>query len=125
MNRRAKGYAFQKLVASVLRFAFPEALSSGHERGVPDISGTPGFWIECRHRNAASIPGLLREAETRRASVECIPVAVTKTNRGDVLATVKLNDFVRLARALDEERRRGARSLEAMRRALEKARGGR
>ena len=98
--QRDKGARFEREVAALLQPAFPEARrrSTGEEsqeaRG-RDLKGTPGWCFQCQHGIRPNIGKKLSEAVAAAGQGE-IPCAVTKANRGPILATLELDYLVRL-----------------------------
>lgn len=97
---RRKGAAFERLVAAALRPVYPDA-----ERGLvqtrdgaecSDVENTP-WWIEAKHRNNISLDASIAQAV--KASDGRPVVAITRRTRGEVLVTMRLDDWLELAAA--------------------------
>lgn len=100
---KAIGTAFETAVVGVFRDGgFPHverrATSGAVDRG--DLSGVPGFVIECKAQKTPSFGAWLREAEAERvnAGVEFGAVVSKVPGKGprDALFVLRLEDAVRL-----------------------------
>ncbi len=104
---RAKGKAYEREVAIAFRAVFPETkrtLTQQRDSGeAPDIDA-PGFWVEAKHHRRVTIRKAFDQAvdEAARAKSSAVPVAVTKDNRCESLATLRLVDFVALLARLEQ-----------------------
>lgn len=129
-----KSKVFERAVVELLRAVFPNVrrramqARGGHEGA--DLDGTPGWWFECSHGKAVSPIAKWEQAwrdldsSTSEAleqgllgmyDLETIPAAITKRDRGEVLATLALVDLVDLI-----EKAEKWEQSEAMRRAAER-----
>lgn len=133
-SARTKGAAFERQVAALLReHGFPGAargLGQARSGGeVADVDGTD-YWIECKARKAIDVHGAY--AQGVKACGGKRPVlAVTKRDRETILATMALEDWLRLAGGFDatspeleeqsraEARARDAREKELLARCAE------
>lgn len=95
---RRKGAAFERAVAIALRTVWPaarrgigQARSSGE---APDVELTP-YWVEAKHRRTVCIRRAYDQALA--ATDGRPPLTVTRENRGPVLVTMALTDFLDLA----------------------------
>lgn len=99
-SARTKGAAFERQVAALLReHGFPGAargLGQARSGGeVADVDGTD-YWIECKARKAIDVHGAY--AQGVKACGGKRPVlAITKRDRETILATMSLEDWIRLA----------------------------
>ena len=95
---RRKGATFERGVAIALRSVWPAArrgigqARSGGE--VPDVDLTP-YWVEAKHRRTVCIRSAYEQAVA--ASDGRPPMTITRENRGPVLVTLGLADFLDLA----------------------------
>ena len=95
---RRKGAAFERGVAIALRSVWPAArrgigqARSGGE--VPDVDRTP-YWVEAKHRRTVCIRAAYEQAAA--ATDGRPPMTVTRENRGPMLVTMRLADFLDLA----------------------------
>lgn len=114
-NRRSrqKGVDFERLVAKTLRRFFPEArrLFGQSREGdeVPDVGGTP-FWIECAKGSTNAIHDKLRQGLSATATSPSVeyagaPVVVISHHggTGEVMATMRLEDFLALFGEPDDD----------------------
>jgi hypothetical protein len=103
-SQRRKGKAGELEVVAAVRPVFPKARRrvSGEEAQLVDqgrdLDGTAPFVIQANWSHAPPIYRKLAEAEGACAAGQ-IPVAVTKRTRGVWLATMRLDDWLLLARA--------------------------
>ena len=118
---RRKGAEFEVAIAHALRRIFPDARrramqARGGSEGA-DIDCTPGWWIECGFGRVMSPAAKLEQAiadltardktRVRYMHEHTIPVAITKRNRGEVMATMRLEDWI----AREERLMRAERAL--------------
>jgi len=101
--QRRKGAVFEREVAGALQPVFPTAnrRSSGEESQEDqgrDLKGTPGWCFQCHHGLQPNIRKKYAEACAAAGEGE-IPCAVTKRNREPILATLALDNLVRLLAA--------------------------
>ena len=113
---RAKGAAFEREIVQRLREVFPNArrramqARGGHEGA--DIDNTGRWWIECGHGKRMDAAKKWAQAAVdcvieRMAGVladppvNAIPVAVTRRDRGPVLVTMELQDWLALVKAVN------------------------
>ena len=98
---RTKGKVFEREVAKAFRAVFPETkrtLTQQRDSGeAPDIDA-PGYWVEAKHHRKVPIRKAFEQAvdEVQRAKSNSVPVAVTKDNGKEILATMRLPDFLAL-----------------------------
>ena len=101
-SQRTKGHSFERKIARILRSIWPDAKRGFQTRGgtaeAPDIEGTP-FWIECKKGKRTNIKAAMRQAEGQ----DLPPVAITQDDRQDVLVTMKLEDWMGLFPAVEDE----------------------
>ncbi len=96
---RQKGKTFERWLAKTFRAIFPTArrtLTQQRDSGeAPDIS-IPGWWVEAKHWRKVNIRQCFEQAvdEAKRAKSTDLPIAVTKDNRKEPLATLRLQDFL-------------------------------
>jgi hypothetical protein len=94
---RTKGAAFERGLASVLRSVWPEARRGiGQARSskeVPDVDCTP-YWVEAKHRKRVSIGAAF--AQAKRDTDGRAPLVITRENRGPILVTLELEEFLLL-----------------------------
>lgn len=96
---RRKGKTFERWLAKTFRSIFPTArrtLTQQRDSGeAPDIS-IPGWWVEAKHWRKVNIRACFEQAvdEAARAKSDDLPIAVTKDNRKEPLATLRLQDFL-------------------------------
>lgn len=100
---RRKGAGFEREVAEHLRPVWPAAkrgLGQARDaRGLADVEGTP-YHVQCKHGLQPNIVAALAQADRDRdAPGDKRPaLVVTRRDRGDTLVTMRLGDFVQLAR---------------------------
>lgn len=98
---RRKGKSFEREVAIAFRRVYPGAkrtLTQQRDSGeAPDIQ-IPGWWVEAKSHKRVPIRKAFDQAvdEIARAKSTDKPVAVTKDNACDPLATMDLEDFISL-----------------------------
>lgn len=94
---RTKGRVFERLVAKLLRAVWPEAkrgFQSRSGREAPDVDGTD-LWIETKHGARVNIRAAMRQA---LAATDGRPVVVvSREDRGEVLVTMRFEDWLRVA----------------------------
>lgn len=102
-SQRRKGAVAERDLARRLAAVFPDARrrcageeSQDEHRG-RDVDGTGPFCVQACHAHRPPIYQKLAEAE-RAATVNEIPVAFTKRTGGVWLATLRLDDWLELAR---------------------------
>ncbi len=110
---RRKGHNFERAIAGILSealgFQFRRGLHQTRSGGAetsdvisPDI---PRLHIECKKGKRTNIKGALAQAhEDIKASKENrIPLIVTQDDRDDVLVTMRLQDWLKLAQKMTAE----------------------
>ena len=105
-GQRAKGIAFELLVADILRSTFPtvrrRAMQARGGREGADLENTSGFWIECGHGKRMDPVKKWNQAAndcisgTPENALGPIAVAITRRDRGPILATIHVSDLIRL-----------------------------
>lgn len=94
---RDKGAAFERAIAITLRSVWDAAKRGiGQARAggeVADVEGTP-YWIECKHRRRVSVQGAFVQAT--EATDGRPPVVISRENRGPLLVTMGLSDWLDL-----------------------------
>ena len=99
---RTKGAAFELLVANQLREVWPGAkrgLGQARDaKGLADVEGTP-FHVQCKHGAQPNIVAAMAQADKDRnvASDGRPPLVVTRRDRGEVLVTMRLSDWIAVA----------------------------
>ena len=101
-GQRVKGKAFELNVAHRLRAVFPDArrrgfqARGGHEGA--DLDCTPGWWVECGHGKRMD-----PVKKYQQAVEDCIfaksddwPIAITKRDHGEILVTMRLEEWIKL-----------------------------
>lgn len=109
---RTKGHSFERTIAKELRDAtgvgsIRRGLQYRDGSDAPDVV-CPPFHIECKRQARVSIEAALEQAVEACAD-DLTPVAVTKKDRGKVIVSMYLSDWIALVReeiALEEEWRR-------------------
>ncbi len=105
--QRRKGKAFERTVANLFKEVFPGAkrtLTQQRDSGeAPDIEA-PGWWVEAKAHKRVNIQKAFAQAvdEVARAKSSLVPVAVTKDNGGEIMATLRVADFLRLLAEKEE-----------------------
>jgi len=100
--QRIKGKVFERKIAKKLRDAFPQYSElirrsiQSRQAEESDVTGLPGFWVECQDAITPTPTKKLEQAErdVRVASLVdvAIPVAVThKIRAKDIFVTLRLN----------------------------------
>lgn len=95
---RAKGHAWERSVAAMMRQLWPHArrgVDQCQNGGVlPDVTGTP-FWVECKIGRRTNIKAAVEQAceERERVGSDLTPVIVTKDDHEEPLATMRLDDW--------------------------------
>ncbi len=108
-SQRTKGAAFERLVANLLKPLWAEArrgLVQSRAAGEDsDVTGTP-FWIECKAHRQVSIPAAYAQATAAKAQrADPRPaLVVSKNDRGEVLATMSLADWMQLVERAQDQR---------------------
>jgi len=110
LMQRNKGKAFEREVANAFREVYPatkRTLTQQRDSGeAPDVDA-PGLWVEAKHHKRVNIQKAFEQAvdEVGRAKSTATPVAVTKDNHGERLATLRLSDFIRLLAEIERLRK--------------------
>lgn len=106
---RDKGKNFERETAKQFRALFPSAkrtLTQQRDSGeAPDIE-IPEWWVEAKHHARVPIRKAFEQAvdEVKRAKSKLKPVAVTKDNGKEPLATMRLTTFLELLKELESLR---------------------
>ena len=97
---RNKGKAFELEIFPNAKRTLTQQRDSGEE---PDIS-IPGWWVEAKSHAKVPIRRAFEQAvdEIKHAGREATPVAVTKDNGKEPLATLRLSDFVSLLKQIED-----------------------
>ena len=99
-GQRIKGKAFELEIAHRLQPLFPDArrraMQARSGREGADIDCVPGWWIECGFGIRMDPVKKFLQAAHDCADSDDWPVAITKRNRGPVLATMDLETFLKL-----------------------------
>ena len=95
--QRRKGSTFELKVAGLLRSIYPQArrgIGQARSAGeVADVELTP-WWVECKHHKRVSVMAAWRQAA---AATDGRPVLIVhRQNRGPVLVTLELSNFMHL-----------------------------
>ena len=112
LKSRRKGKAFERWLVNRLLPYFPDAERGWWQAGggarVPDVTGTGPYWIEAEHAMHPSPHRKMAQAvgyTNARVPVFVIPVVVTKKTLGDVLVSMRLDDWLNLIGKSDPARR--------------------
>tara|TARA_A100001391_G_scaffold122821_1_gene83729 strand:- start:5410 stop:5880 length:471 start_codon:yes stop_codon:yes gene_type:complete len=100
--QRIKGKVFERKIARKLRETFPEFADEirrsiqSRQAEESDVTGLPGFWIECQDAKQPTPTKKLEQAErdvrVARQVDTTIPIAVThKIRAKDILVTLRLH----------------------------------
>lgn len=115
-SQRTKGHNFERKMAAELRaaFALPDicrGVDQAQDGGkCPDVDRVPGWWVECKTGAATSPKAAMTQALERLQQLEDgrKPVAITHDDRGPVLATILLEDWIDLVAAALRRNRKAA-----------------
>lgn len=111
MNSRRKGADFEREIAERLRVLWPDARRGlGQARSgadAPDVDGAP-WWVQCKHGARPNIPAAMRQAarDATAAHDERPPVAITRANRGPVLVSMRLEEWLDVMGVWESQRPR-------------------
>lgn len=104
---RNKGKAWEQDVARMFRETFPhftfvrgtQDYAAKHQADVMGSNGWP-FWVECKVGNTQTIPAAMKQAMDALAAAKStqIPLVVSKRDREEPLATLRLSDFLSIMR---------------------------
>ncbi len=101
MNSRQKGKRGELELVAALRDLGVPARRGQQFHGGPEspdvVCELPGFHFECKRSERFSAYDAMEQASSE-APTGATPVVCHKRNRGEWLAVVRLEDFVRLAR---------------------------
>lgn len=103
---RTKGKNFERETAKQFRSLYPSAkrtLTQQRDSSeAPDIE-IPEWWVEAKHHTRVPIRKAFEQAvdEVKRAKSKLKPVAVTKDNGKEALATTRLTTFLELLHELE------------------------
>lgn len=103
---REKGKKNERAVASKLRETFPEiaetirrGLQGRNGQDVCDVSGLPGFWLECKHGRQVNIRAAYQQALSDSKG-RGFPVAVIRDHGStEQHVYLSLGDFLRILRS--------------------------
>lgn len=100
-SRKQKGAGFEKKVARFFSRWFPDAERDGRSRHI-DVRGTP-WWVECKRTEKLRLGEAIKQAVAARDYRDDPRpiIVVSKKNREDMLVSMRMVDFVRIA-GLDE-----------------------
>lgn len=92
---RRKGASFERQVAKVLGGFRAGTLQSG-TRKLSDVEGTE-YWVETKHQKRVNIQAAIEQAREARdkAGDGRLLLVVSKDNRGLILCTMLLDEFIR------------------------------
>lgn len=96
-------------MAERLRHLWPDARRGlGQARTgaeAPDVDGSP-WWVQTKHGARPNIPAAMRQAarDATAAHDDRPPVAITRANRGPVLVTVRLEDWLDVMAVWESQR---------------------
>lgn len=99
---RRKGLQFERDIAIKLREFWPEAkrgIQTQENRKVPDVDYTP-YWIECKKGVATSPKSAYKQALRDKGIAEDDReiLVITKDDRDETLATMRLDYFLHILR---------------------------
>jgi len=103
--QRRKGAQGERELAAFLRELLPEhadgirrtaPMQAGDPSAAPDVS-CPGLWIECKRGKRPNAMAAHRQAVD--AAGEGVPIAMTRADHGVWIATLTVDDLIRLCRA--------------------------
>ena len=105
---RAKGHAFERLVANLFKAAgwtnAKRGLGQARHAEVPDVQGVPPWWPELKRMRKCDIPAALAQALrdcTRDPSTPyTIPVAITKDDNGPIVVSMFWDDWLKMVKLL-------------------------
>ena len=100
--QRNKGKRFERLIAKKLREAFPEYSEEirrsvqSREAEESDVTGLPGFWVECQDAAKPTPLKKLEQAErdvmVNKLTGKILPIAVThKKNTVEIYVTMRMH----------------------------------
>jgi len=100
----AKGKAGEREAAAVLREVLGAPAARGQQyrggSGSPDVVGCPGLHLEVKRVERLNLEAAIAQAARDASSGGNVPVVLSRRNRGEWLATVRLVDLPRLAAAV-------------------------
>lgn len=105
--QRQKGKSFERSIANEFKAVYPatkRTLTQQRDSGeAPDIDA-PGLWVEAKFHRKVPIRKAFEQAvdEVSRAKSTATPVAVTKDNGKEILATLRLSDFLALLKQVQQ-----------------------
>lgn len=112
--QRQKGKSFERSIANEFKAVYPatkRTLTQQRDSGeAPDIDA-PGLWVEAKFHRKVPIRKAFEQAvdEVSRAKSTATPVAVTKDNGKEILATLRLSDFLALLKQVQQVQQLEAR----------------
>ena len=101
-GHRIKGKAFELEIAHRLEGIFPDArrraMQARGGREGADLDKTPGFWIEAGHGKRMDPVKKWRQAQADSQALKSDdwPVAITKRDHGEILVTMRLEEWIKL-----------------------------
>lgn len=98
MNSRQKGKRGELELAAVLRahgYSARRGQQYAGANGDADVVGLPGVHIECKRVERLNLDAAMAQA-VRDARAGEVPVVMHRRNRGQWMATLRLEDFLRL-----------------------------
>ena len=95
---RDKGKRFEREIASVFRERFGHSYRGAPLQAsggciMPDVVTPLPIHIECSHGKAVSAHGKLEQA-IRDARAGMVPIAITRRDRGETIASLRLEDLL-------------------------------
>lgn len=96
MNSRDKGARFERALANYLRDRGYDARRGQQYCGLDgnaDVEGIPGIHIEAKHVERLNLMEAYKQS-VRDAREGEVPVVIHKRNRGPILITMELEDFL-------------------------------
>ena len=98
MNSRQKGARGERELAKVFRGHGFDSRRSQQYCGIAgdsDVIGIPGWHVECKRVERLNVENALKQA-IRDSKGESIPVVCHRKDRGEWIASMRLEDWLRL-----------------------------
>lgn len=103
INSKEKGKRFERELANIFKeYGYDDARRTaqycGNTGDASDVVGLPGIHIEAKHQETMRLYEWMEQAarDANASGENVIPVVFHKKNRGDILVTMTLDDWMKL-----------------------------
>ena len=104
-HSRGKGSGYEREIANYLKSFGYDAKRTGQYQSqtgnaAPDVSGLPGFWIECKRMKNIAIHKWMQQA-IDASNLDDIPIVVCRGDNKESLVVIDLDDFMDVLRGIE------------------------